>query len=92
LSRLNLGSAVRCEVSRQYRRFRRQYDTPCCFKDPVRAVLQVKTAWRLYKGKAVGSTGVAIRVDTSMTQLCVVATFLYSVPTEAFVVTQFIVC
>jgi len=42
--------------------------------------------------QAVGSAGVAIRVDTSMTQRCGVATFLYSVLTEAFVLTQFIVC
>ena len=87
-----MGSAVRCEVSRQYRRFRRKFDTPCRFKDPFRAVLKVKAVSRLYKGQAVGSAGLAIRVDISMTQLCVVTTFLCSVPAEAFVVTLFIVC
>ena len=86
-----MGSAVHCEVSGQYRRFGPKFDKLPCFKDPVRAVLKVKAAWRLYKGQAVGSAGVVIRVDTSMTQLCVVATFLYSVPAEAFVVTPFIV-
>jgi len=47
---------------------------------------------RVYKGQAVGRVGVAIRVDTSMTQLCVFATIWYSVPVETCVATQFIVC